>query len=301
MNIYVILRNLYGNPDPFEEELILGDSDINAISEACELRDRLNSGQRANGDIGQSANRSDILEIEKSKVTALLFSESEADYKTVLVKAASYGADEVIHVPVDNFDFSDSNTFSRLIASVIETIVSKNSNQTAEVPNDTGIKKQVGEALVFFGRLAYDGDSVNIATQTAENLKWHRAIYSQGIAGLSPDKLVFKKALDDGAIATTEVPLPCVIHSIRKAGLRRQAKIADIIRAYNETEVKTLDSDLVTKAIESSTRGSHLTSPIQEIPPYISKGDMVVLNGISDVDTARNIIETLKNLGFEPK
>ena len=266
MKIYVILRNLYGNPDPFEEELILGDSDINAISEACELRDGLNAKQGP----------------ERGTVTALLFSESESDYKTVLVKAASYGADEVIHVPVNGFDFSDSNAFGRLIAHVLGTIAAN-------------------EIIVFFGRLAYDGDSVNIATQTAENLGWHRAIYSQEIVSLSPDKLVFKKALDDGAVATTEVPLPSVIHSVRRAGLRRQAKIADIIRAYNETEVKSMDAETVSKAVESALGGPRLSSPLQEIPPYVSKEAIEVLNGISDVDTAGNIIETLKKLGFEPR
>ena len=278
MNIYVILRNLYGNPDPFEEELILGDSDINAISEACELRDMLNAKQNDNSKQDKKSN----------KVTALLFSESLSDSKTVLIKAASYGADEVIHIPVDGFDFSDANTFSRLIAKTIKTII-------------PGANKDSNENIVFFGRLAYDGDSVNIATQTAENLEWQRALYSKEIVGLTRETLTFKKVLDDGAVATTDVPLPVVIHSIRKAGLRRQAKIADIIRAYNETEVITIDSGSVSTAVEFARQGSHLTSPIQEIPPYVSKGDMVVLNGTSDVDTARNIIETLKQLGFEPK
>ena len=272
MNILVVLRNLYNNPDPFDEEMILGDSDINAISEACELRDKMNSDGGANS----------------CKVTSLLFSERESDYRTVLIKAASYGADEGIHVPVDNLDFSDSNVFSRLIASVIRDIIDKDSNRAAET-------------IVLFGRLAYDGDSVNIATQTAENLEFNRAIYSKEVTDLSSTSLTFKKALDDGAVATTEVPLPAVIHSIRRAGLRRQAKIADIIRAYNETEVKSVDLEIVSKAIDMAKGGPCLTSPIQEIPPYISKEEMQVLNGTSDVDTSKNIIDTLKNLGFEPK
>ena len=33
MEILVVLRNLYGNPDPFEDEKLLCDSDINALTE----------------------------------------------------------------------------------------------------------------------------------------------------------------------------------------------------------------------------------------------------------------------------
>ena len=260
LHILVVLRNLYNNPDPFEDENLLCDSDINAITEACEFRDRWG----------------------ECKVTTLLISETKSDYEKVLKKSASYGADNVIYAGLDDFDFSDSNAFSRIIAQLIKEMES--------TPD-----------IVVFGRLAYDGDSVNIATQTAENLGWHRAVYSKEVLDLSTEKLTYKKALDDGAVATVEVPLPLVLHTIRRGGLRRQAKISDIIRAYNETEVGFLGEKQISEAVSQSSLGPHLTSPTQEIPPYINKGDMVVLNGTSDIDTAANIIETLRMLGFEPR
>ena len=287
MEILVVLRNLYNNPDPFEGEKLLSDSDINALTEACQLRDAL---------------------LEGAEVTALLISESQADSEAILKKAASYGADKVIHAPCDGFDFSDANTFGRLIAELIKDL--------SPSPD-----------LILFGRLAYDGDSVNIATQTAENLEWHRAIYSEEILEASVSNavesgaaassttvagnssticgqvgtLTYKKAAGDGSLSTIRIPLPAVVHTVRKGGLRGQAKIADIIRAYGETQVEYVDEGTMEEAVKKALLGPSLPTPIQEIPPYVNKGEMIDLKGVSDVDTAANIIETLKKLGFEPK
>ena len=271
MNLLVVLRNLYNNPDPFEDEKLLCDSDINVLTEACDLRDGWTDSCEDNA---QTA--------DENCLSALLISESKADYESVLKKAASYGADRIIYAPVDDFDFSDTNRFARLIGTLIKSI--------SPLPD-----------LVLFGRLAYDGDSVNIATQTAENLGWHRAIYSSEVVGLTVDTLTYKKALDEGALATVEVPLPAVLHTVRRGGLRGQAKIADIIRAYNDTTLTTIDDAVIKDAVAGAMARSGLPTPSSEIPPYSDKEDMVLLNGISDVDTARNIIDVLKSLGFEPK
>lgn len=291
MEILVVLRNLYGNPDPFEDEKLLCDSDINALTEACDLRDSWplaaartpqNSESPHVARTTQDAHAPQVACTPQGNVTALLISESKADYETVLKKAVSYGADQVIHAPVDDFDFSDANRFARLIGSLIKSM--------SPLPD-----------LVLFGRLAYDGDSVNIATQVAENLGWHRAIYSSEVIDITGDILTYKKALDEGALATVEVPLPAVLHTVRRGGLRRQAKISDIIRAYSETVVATFDETLVKSAVNEAKSGSGLPTPTSEIPPYSNKEDMILLNGVSDVDTAQNIIDVLKNLGFEAK
>lgn len=259
MNILVVLRNLYNNPDPFDEESLLCDSDINVLTEACSIKDS-----------------------QGGSLTALLVSESQAQYQEVLKKAASYGADRVFHASLDGFGFSDSNTFARVISELIKS--SKDSYD-----------------MVMFGRLAYDGDSVNISTQVAENMGWHRAIYSSEITEISPTHLLYKKSLDDGGTATTEVRLPAVVHTVRKRGLRRQARVSDILRAYGETEIESFDADVVERIAAKALEGPSLPSPLQEIPPYKDKTDMTVLNGTSDVDTAANIIETLRSLGFEPR
>ena len=259
MNILVVLRNLYNNPDPFDEESLICDSDINVLTEACDIKDS-----------------------QGGKLTALLVSESKSDYEKILKKAASYGADDVIHAPCDGFDFSDANAFSRLLAKLISSV--------EPLPD-----------VVMFGRLAYDGDSVNISTQVAENLCWNRALYSGEVEEITPTLLRFHKSLDDGGTATCEVKLPVVIHSVRKRGLRGQARIADILRAYNETVLQFIDKSIVDTAMTFALNGPLLPTPTQEIPPYLGKTDMKILNGTSDVDTASNIIETLRTLGFEPK
>ncbi len=277
MEILLVLRNLYGNPDPFEDELIIGDSDVNAISEACEIRDMLNGLQ---GGVGT-----------ESKLTALLFSETSSDSTTVLKKAISYGADRVIHAPTDDFDFTDANLFSRLIADTVKSCFDA---------GDLGI--------LMFGRLAYDGDSVNIATQTAERLGWSRAIYSKSIIG-TDSGLTFIKSLDGGNTAEVRVPFPAVLHSIRKEELRRQAKISDILRAYgtesnpSKMEIESIPISHIEKLTEKAKAMSTSTlgKGIQEIPPYSEAKEMINLNGISDIETAQNIINTLKALGFQPK
>ena len=286
MNILVVLRNLYNNPDPFDEESLICDSDINLLTEAADLRDSIKASE------GYAAGSGECT------LTALLISETKSDSEKVLRKAASYGADRILHAPLDDFDFSDANRFSRVIAGLIKDI--------DPLPS-----------IVMFGRLAYDGDSVNIATQTAENLNWHRAIYSSEVVEIKesneiprdialdmaslPLMLSYKKSLDNGGLATVEVPLPAVIHTVRKRGLRGQAKIADIMRAYGEIDVETFDGNRVNELALEAVSGPILPTPIQEIPPYRETTNMTVLNGISDVDTAANIIATLKSLGFQPK
>lgn len=265
MEILVVIRNLYGNPDPFEDELILGDSDVNAISEACELRDLLG---------------------EESRVTALLFSQSESNYEAVLKKAISYGADGGIHASVDGFDFTDSNSFSRLMAEIIRKHFPVNNPPS----------------LVMFGRLAYDGDSVNIATQLSVCLGFSRGIYSKRVWEINQDFLVFNKSLDGGNTAKIKVNLPAVLHSIRKEGLRRQARIQDIIKAYSsDITIESVAKETIDAALESARCAPSPGKGIQEIPPYSQAKDLTNLNGISDIETAGNIIATLKALGFEPR
>lgn len=311
MNIVVVLRNLYGNPDPFEDELIIGDSDVNAISEACELRDWFNNKNESN----------DSSSLNQCEVTALLFSESESDSKTVLTKAASYGADKVIHAEVDDFDFTDANLFSRLIANTISELGSHTDDAPIDSSDSSDSSKESKARAVdilMFGRLAYDGDSVNIATQTAARLGWTKAIYSKEIHGVfdegasmeceAPRSILrFTKSLDGGSTAQASAHLPLVLHSIRKENLRRQAKVSDILRAYGNgsdgsgIKVSKIQPDVMAKLISASLSGPTLGKGIQEIPPYSQATEMINLNGISDVETSQNIIDVLKSLGFEPK
>ena len=70
MNILVILRNIYSNPDLFDDEQYLCKSDCNVLAEAMMLKEQF---------IGQ--------------VTALLFAENVSDNIETLKKACTYGAD----------------------------------------------------------------------------------------------------------------------------------------------------------------------------------------------------------------
>ena len=99
-----------------------------------------------------------------------------------------------------------------------------------------------------------------------------------------------------------KLTLPAVLHTIRKEGLRRQATVSDIIRAYSEEfQVESLDESIVQELVKKAKRGPALTPGYQEIPPYSEAKEMINLKGISDAETAGNIIALLKSLGFEAR
>ena len=86
MNIWVILRNIYSNPDLFDDEQYLCKSDCNVLAESIMLKEHF---------IGQ--------------VTALLFT----DNIETLKKACTYGADAACLIGFERFDFQKPNNSRR--------------------------------------------------------------------------------------------------------------------------------------------------------------------------------------------
>ena len=123
MNIWVILRNIYSNPDLFDDEQYLCKSDYNVLAEAMMLK-----------------------ELFTGQVTALLFAENVSDNIETLKEACTYGADAACLIGFERFDFSETEQLSQIMAETIRTYF----------PDYD---------LILFGRLAYDGDAVNISTR----------------------------------------------------------------------------------------------------------------------------------------
>lgn len=97
MNILVILRNIYSNPDLFDDEQYLCKSDYNVLAESIMLKEHF---------IGQ--------------VTALLFTENVSDNIETLKKACTYGADAACLIGFERFDFSETEQLSQIMQKPFE-------------------------------------------------------------------------------------------------------------------------------------------------------------------------------------
>ncbi|MCI9596256.1 MAG: hypothetical protein HFE75_02955 [Firmicutes bacterium] len=253
MDILLILRNLYGSQGFFEEEEYLSESDRNVISEAMALKEKYGG-----------------------TVSAVLFSEDTPDCEKTLKKVYTYGVSKAYHVVFQDFDFSDTKTFAKVIAKVIE-------------------RTFPGYDLFLFGRLAYDGDAVTIATMTAEHLRLPRVVYSKEIEKKN-DHLICRKYISPKEEAALEVRMPALVQSIREKGIRRQPKIADIVRAYSDAEIYQLDGETVYRDIYAGASSVRLVSETE--PDDAKEKELKILNGVSDIESAEALIHTLKELGF---
>lgn len=256
MKIIVILRNIYNSFDFFDDEQYLCKSDCNVIAEAMMLKEALH---------------------ESVEITALLFAEKNQDNIKTLKKASTYGVDKSILIEFQKFDFSDTKRFSQIIATTIKRMNTK--------PN-----------LILFGRLACDGDAVNLATQTACQLQWPRIVYSKEIF-VANEQLYSKKYICSSEEIIYQLDMKqVVIQSIRKHGVTRQPKITDIVRAYNNFEIEYVDGDMIASGILEKQKGFLLTQKTE--PKEAVNKKLLSLNDINDEATAKKLLELLQKKGF---
>lgn len=269
MKILVVLRNIYHNPDLFDDEQYLCKSDRNILAEAVMLKEEYG------GDI-----------------TALLFAEDVEDSEKALKKACTYGVDQAFHIVMDKFDFSDTSVFSRIISRTLQ-------QHFREFD------------LLLFGRLAYDGDAVSIATQTAYRLGIPAIMYSKEIIAYKEEKravswseknprkkkITVRKMVSDLEDIIYDLELPALVQSMREKGVIRQPKMADIIRTYSEVEVKKIDGDRIARKV-GENEGKIVLYGKSELEDDTHK-EFQLLNGMSDKESSINLIKILNRLGFE--
>lgn len=257
MKILVILRNIYSNPDVFDNEQYLCKSDCNILAEAMMLKEQC-GGQ----------------------VTALLFGEKVEENVKTLQKACTYGADEGALIGFHDFDFSDTEAFAKVIARTIET-------------------EYADYSLILFGRLAYDGDAVNLATQVACHLSCARVVYSREI-NIKEGKICARKYLSSSEEVICQVDADKVlIQSIREHGVTRQPKISDIIRTYNGLEITQINGDAIAAKIPENNTGFRLFKKTE--PEENTEKKMVLLNGKNDEESSVNLLNLLQKSGFQGK
>ena len=254
MNILVILRNIYSNPDLFDDEQYLCKSDYNVLAESIILKEHF---------IGQ--------------VTALLFTENVSDNIETLKKACTYGADAACLIGFERFDFSETEQLSQIMAETIRTYF----------PDYD---------LILFGRLAYDGDAVNVSTQVSCHLGIPRVVYSREI--YTKDQVLYaRKYISSSKEAIYRLKRPVLIQSIREQGVTRQTKIADIIRTYQDMTIQHLDGNAIAAGLSSAKTGLHLIQKTE--PPKDKSTSMTLLNGLSDDESAANLLRILREKGFQ--
>lgn len=90
---------------------------------------------------------------------------------------------------------------------------------------------------------------------------------------------------------------PVLIQSIREQGVTRQPKIADIIRTYQDMTIQHLDGNAIAAGLSSAKTGLHL---IRKTEPSKDKStSMTLLNGLSDDESAANLLRILREKGFQ--
>lgn len=258
MNTLVILRNLFNNPDLFDEEQYLSTSDINVILEALHLRKQCGG-----------------------LVSAILFAEDVEESQKTLMKAYTYGVDKAVHVAFQNFDFSRTDRLGDIIAKTIETHFTDYD-------------------LIMFGRLAYDGDAVTLATRVSEKLHIPRVTYSENCI-YNGSKMMNTKFISADRHLSTCHSLPLLVHSIRKDGLRRQPYISDIISTYSEKKIIKLAGDPMEELLPSSLYRSTCDFVCDESLAKSNAQTLTMLNGSNDMESAQNLINLLKELGYRAK
>lgn len=212
------------------------------------------------------------------KVSVLLLAEDVKNSDQTLKTALSLGVDDAYHIAIDDFDFSNYHTSAKLIAKCIKENFSDFD-------------------LVLFGRLAYDGDAVNISTLVSEYLNIPRIVYSKEFEAFE-DKVISKKYITREESYTLEVNTPLVLQSMREKGLVRHPKVSDIMRAYNDIEIIKINAEELIER-ENIKREENSIELVKNFSPESNlKKELKILNGVSDIESSENLIEVLRNLGF---
>lgn len=150
--------------------------------------------------------------------------------------------------------------------------------------------------LILFGRLAYDGDAVSISTQVSCHLGIPRVVYSQEI--YTKDQVLYaRKYISSSKEAVYRLKRPVLIQSIHEQGVTRQPKIADIIRTYQDMTIQYLDGNAIAAGLSSAKTGLHLIRKTE--PPKDKSTSMTLLNGLSDDESAANLLRILRKKGFQ--
>ena len=206
---------------------------------------------------------------ENTTVTVITMGPPQAE--SMLFECIAMGADEGILVSDRAVGGSDTWATSNAITAAI---------------------KKIGDFdMIFAGRQAIDGDTAQVGPQIAEKMDLPQVTYVQKFE-LSADKktCTVERQLEDG-YEVIEVPLPCMLTTIKELNTPRYMNIAGI---YNKNkDIKTwnaadINVDLTTVGLKASP-----TNVFRSFTPK-PKGQGMILEGDTDNDLAKNLLVNLK-------
>lgn len=157
----------------------------------------------------------------------------------------------------------------------------------------TAAIKKYGEFdMIFAGRQAIDGDTAQVGPQIAEKLDLPQVTYVQKF-DISEDRktVTVERALEDG-YEVIELPVPCMLTTIKELNTPRYMSIAGIYDAKNKPlhvwSAADVEVDLNTVGLEASP-----TNVFRSFTPK-PKGKGVTVEGDSEKEIAKKLLIGLK-------
>lgn len=206
------------------------------------------------------------------KIKTVLLGEDVIENDKTLKESLAMGVDKSYLINSKDLDLTDQKQSALVLKNFIENY-----------------EKDLD--LILFGRLAYTGDSVHIATLLAEILDIKRVMYSKEFH-FKDEKIEIIKKIDNNTDYKYKLDKPLVIQSIRDKDLVRYPTIEDIINAYSKKEIEKIDIDDLISKIDENDLVLYRNIALEE---DLNK-DLVDLTDKSDLDSAKNLVEVLRKL-----
>ena len=229
---------------------ILNNDDANALEEALKIKDKF----------------------DDVHITVISMGPPQAN--DLLFECIAKGADEGILVSDRAVGGSDTWATSNTLEAAVRRWVKDNGDYD----------------LIFTGRQASDGDTAQVGPQLAEKLGLPQVSYVEEFEIADDRKSVtVKRQLEDG-YELIEVPLPCLLTTIKELNTPRYMTIAGI---YGEKEMKVwnakdIEVDLTKVGLEASP-----TNVFRSFTPA-PKQPGVKIEGDTEKEQAKNLLIKLK-------
>ena len=229
---------------------ILNNDDANALEEALKIKDKF----------------------DDVHITVISMGPPQAN--DLLFECIAKGADEGILVSDRAVGGSDTWATSNTLEAAVRRWVKDNGDYD----------------LIFTGRQAIDGDTAQVGPQLAEKLGLPQVSYVEEFEIADDRKSVtVKRQLEDG-YELIEVPLPCLLTTIKELNTPRYMTIAGI---YGEKEMKVwnakdIEVDLTKVGLEASP-----TNVFRSFTPA-PKEPGIKIEGDSEKEQAKNLLIKLK-------
>lgn len=170
--------------------------------------------------------------------------------ETAIRSALAMGADNGIHIETDEHP---------------------DAKETAKILSEA-IKKEPDYGIIFMGKQAIDGDSFQTHILIAEYLGLPVATNVTKFAK-EGDKVIVEREIDEGAIETIEMGIPCVIGASKGLNTPRYASLMGIMKAKKIQLKKLSLSDLGFSNLSNSVSIEKLYSPPEKPEGRVLEGE----------------------------